>query len=181
MPIPVRMTALLASVACALTACASTAEKEPPKVASFKSEAAAPSPSAANGPPVIRVDMTNAEEEALFSVYLKCLHDNGVPMTQQADGTWMWAGAESKIQSDTPKIKKACDNMLPQQAPEKAAATNPYYEEDNDKFWQCLKDHGDDVNKGADGWSPGPKWGEFPNAEAVTEQCEVRSFNGKKG
>jgi hypothetical protein len=184
MPSSVRAALALTLCLGAVTACSSSADPEAPKVVSFRSGPAttgsAP-PSTASGRPVLRVDMTDREEDDLMQVYYVCLVDHGVAMKQNAEGRWEWAGAESKMASDRPEMVKACDNKIPDQPPEMNPEQNPYYEQDNNNYFQCLEDHGDDVHKDADGWNTGPKWGDFPNAAAVTEACEVQAFDGKKG
>ncbi|AGZ43796.1 hypothetical protein [Actinoplanes friuliensis] len=184
MPTPLR--ALLALTLClgGVAGCSSSSgDDNAPKVVSFRSEpvAGASAPARSAGPPVMRMDMSREEEDQLWNAFYACLAGAGVPMKKNAEGVYEFNSAEGKMQADTPEIHKACDHTLPQPPPEKDPEQNPYLKDDENNFWQCLKDHGDDVHKVADGWEPGPKWGDFPNADAVTEACEVQAYDGKRG
>lgn len=180
----ISLRAALALTLClgAASACSSAAdEADPAKVVSFRSGAAAAPSASPAGRPVMRIDMTRDEEDQLWNVYFKCLAENGVPMKKDAAGAYQFSTDDGKMRADKPEVRKACGDKVPQQPPEMDPEQNPYLKDDENNFWQCLKDHGDDVHKVADGWEPGPKWGEIPNAAAVTEACEVQAFDGKKG
>ncbi|GAB1640157.1 hypothetical protein KRMM14A1259_05800 [Krasilnikovia sp. MM14-A1259] len=130
----------------------------------------------------MRLDMTEEEELQMQDGYYRCLVAHGVKMTQNAQGHYEWTGPESKQKSEDPKVKRACAEAEPLPPPEQDPAKNPYLADDEDHYWQCLKDHGDDVHRASGGgWEPGPHWGEIPNATAVDRQCKVTAFNGKKG
>jgi hypothetical protein len=146
--------AVLTSIAASATACSSSSGPSPaPGVASLATTTTTAAPSAgstAETRPRLRLDMTAAEQEAVYQRYFTCMRDHGADTAkakakQAADQRTRKTGKESAAD-------KVCYAQYYPQQPWEEDPSNP----DSRKFFQltvqCLKDKGVRyVDSGTDG------------------------------
>jgi hypothetical protein len=177
-----------------LTGCSGNApESVPesvPEVVSLQSpDGAEKTTSSATSPaaPVIRPDTTFAEQRRMQQPWMQCLQKRGLPMQTTEEGLLdLDASGNSKetngrIMASQPENEKACGGLRPVLAPELDEEKNPYYEDDNDNYHECLIAHGDSLVKVDGQWRPGPGWGEKAPDEAMELACQAEAFDGKRG
>jgi hypothetical protein len=170
----------------ALTACAGDPVEDPgrPAVVTFQSasagvEVAAPPA----GRPVERLDMNQAERDALHRDYMQCLKQAGVPLGRNDKGQLEFNTDEGKMKSQDPAVLKACSMKEPLRPLEMDPDRNPYYEEDRLASIKCQIAHGIKWEKSPngkyDGLPPDPSGN--PALEQAQLQCNIQHMNGKRG
>jgi hypothetical protein len=113
----------------------------PPQVATIAGTPSA-APSAATGA-MIRIDMTPAENEALYRTYYACLAEHGVRMTVKAPGFPKIPDEEEK---DNPVGYRACATKEPYIDPLLDKAKNPKYADQFRTWLTCMNEHGVEVS-----------------------------------
>ncbi|MFI6758466.1 hypothetical protein ACIBF5_04885 [Micromonospora sp. NPDC050417] len=143
------------------------------------------------GRPQLRLDMSDEEEERLWTTYKVCLKDHGVPVIRRGEGGPGAVNQDGSLndlsldQSGEPKSAYvACANKLPLQPPELDPDKNPQYADQWNDYIRCLRLRGfklhvtspgnatwdDDVNEA-------PSGGDIGKAE---KECTMEVFGGKK-
>jgi hypothetical protein len=170
----------------ALTACAGQAadKQKPPGVITFSEPAAGASGAAATNPdagrPQLRLDMTEAEENALFAAHSQCLKDAGVPMNRDEHGQLWFASDEAKRMATSPEVLKACGGKEPLKPPEMDPDKNPYYEEDRLANIKCQIEHGIPWQSNGGKYDYPPDITD-PAQLQIQRDCRLRHMNGKRG
>ena len=114
-----------------------------PRVATIAGTASAgPSAPAAEGA-MIRIDMTQADSEALYRTYYACLSSHGVRMVAKAPGLPKIPAQEEK---DNPGGYRACKAKEPYLDPLLDKTKNPKYADQFRTWLSCMNDHGVEVS-----------------------------------
>lgn len=180
-----RSAALLAALV-ALSACGGpageTGKSDVATLASGAPKATASTATADSGRPQLRLDMTDEDEQRLWTTYDDCLVAHGVKTTSiNQPGP---AGLGRRLdQSGEPKSAyRACANKLPLQPPELDQDKNPNYAQQWNDNVRCLRRNGLMVHVTKPGeWTWDNADNPVPDNEAEIEKsCTLEAFGGKK-
>lgn len=127
----------------------------------------------------LRLDMTEAEQNAVAQAYAHCLKDQGVPTYNKGPAyTFPKYGADKY-----PAAYGACQSKKPIPAPELDPATNPHYMDEYRDNITCLNRKGLAVEAlpDAGGWTYSAHTGRIapgsPQEKQVTHDCQVEAFS----
>jgi hypothetical protein len=171
----VTRTVLLGAVVAVSTACSSHAAT-PPKVASLSSPTGAPASASPDARLRYRLDMTDAERDALQAPYLKCMSQHGVDVIRTRSGD-----APRPSDDTVKKASRACDPLLPL-PPWEEDARNPHAADFQLKVVTCLRKKGVkdvELSKDTSSGTVGPAFGGKNNDQesvekgmALVSECE---------
>ncbi|MFF3949562.1 hypothetical protein ACFYYN_32795 [Streptomyces sp. NPDC001902] len=140
---------------------------------------AAPSRSAEEGRPQLRLDSSDAERDRYWNAYATCLKDHGHKMI-------LSRGPYSIDQHDNSPTaraaQKTCAGKLPLQPPELDRDRNPHYDDDYRAYVTCLNSHGLKVVALPDnsGWTyDGQTTMSDTEQTKVDKSCTMEAFGGK--
>ncbi|MFK3982849.1 hypothetical protein ACI2K4_21035 [Micromonospora sp. NPDC050397] len=145
------------------------------------------------GRPQLRLDMSEEEEERLWTLYNICLRDHGVAVIRRGEGEPGAVNPDGSLnplsmdQSGEPKeAYVACANKLPLQPPELDPDKNPEYADQWNDYIRCLRGRGIKMHA----TSPGnATWDDDVNDDPgapqldlakIEKECTLEVFGGKK-
>lgn len=124
---------------------ASLPETSAPADAGVRTESEAPGTRESEEPeaerPVLRVDDTEQRRKALWNAYNTCLLDNGAKRPT-GDGPVIALGDVMVVYPGPKKAQEACLHLEPVQPPALEAATNPDFQDDAQRYVECLREGG---------------------------------------
>lgn len=176
------------SLTAGLAGCSGETAESTPEVVSLQPPSSA-SAQAASTPaaPVIRQDTTAAEQARMQQPWMKCLKEQGIPMTTteagllDIDASGNTQQTNGRILAEEPKVSKICGKLRPVLTPELDEDKNPYWDDDNNNYHECLVEGGVPLVKKDGEWVPGPGWNDATWPESLELSCQSKAFDGKKG
>ncbi|MFE8910490.1 hypothetical protein [Streptomyces globisporus] len=139
-----------------------------------------------SGRPQIRLDTTDIEEIRMYQGYLRCLKDQGVPISTKGNkmpeadpGTLWYPGID--VAKERPEAEKACLGKKPMNPPELDPKKNPDYMDDYYKWIECDNRRGLKVNPLPDGggWNYKPGVTQPRNEGQIDQECMIEAFSGR--